>query len=71
MVDGVPHGVVLDLLGSEWTDESMMAAAIRRAPAILIIEVDDAALNRRWIVGSLVIAHFVRWDQRHSGEKRP
>ena len=26
VVDGVPHGVVLDLLGSEWTDESTMAA---------------------------------------------
>jgi hypothetical protein len=71
VVKGVPHGVVLDLLGGTWTDESMMAAAIRRAPAVLIFEVDDAANNRSWSVGSLSIAHFVRWDQRHSEEKRP
>ena len=71
MVKGVPHGVVLDLLGGTWTDESMMAAAIRRAPAVLIFEVDDAANNRSGSIGTLSIAHFVRWDQRHSEEKRP
>ena len=71
MVDGVPHGFVLDLLGGTWTDESMMAAAIRRAPTVLLFEVEDAAYNRSCSVGSLSIAHFVRWDHRHFKEKRP
>ena len=71
MVDSIPHGVVLDLLGRARTHESMMAAAIRRTPAKLIIEVDDTARDRGWNIGSLSTAHFVRWDQRHSEEKRP
>ena len=48
-----------------------MSAAIRWTPAKLIVEVDDTARNRGWNIGSLFTAHFVRWDQRHSEEKRP
>ena len=71
VVDCISHGVVLDLLGCTRADKSVMAAAIRRPPAVLVLEVDDAARDCSGNVCPQAITHFEWRDQGDAEKDRP